>query len=124
MSPSPRAAMREPSYFVLAALLRESGHGYAITQRVTQLSDGRVRLAAGTLYSVLDRLLGEELIAAVGEDVVNGRARRYYALTDTGREALAAEAARMAQAARIVTDHAPETSRTIGWLSPGNGLPA
>ncbi|GIG59732.1 PadR family transcriptional regulator [Longispora fulva] len=119
--------MREPSYFVLAALLRESGHGYVIIQRVTELSNGRVKLAAGTLYSVLDRLLGEQLITAVGEDIVNGRARRYYALTDTGREALAAEAARMAEAARIVTDHAPDptsgTSRSAGWLAPG-GLPA
>ena len=41
--------MREPTYFVLAALLREPLHGYAIMKRAEELSEGRVRLATGTL---------------------------------------------------------------------------
>ena len=48
--------MREPTYFVLASLLRGPLHGYAIIKRAEQLSDGRVRLATGTLYTALDRL--------------------------------------------------------------------
>jgi DNA-binding PadR family transcriptional regulator len=95
-------SMRESTYFVLAALRGERLHGYAIIKRAAELSDGRVRLAAGTLYATLDRLTGEGHVLADGEEVVNGRARRYYRLTDSGEAALVAEAARMAAAARIV----------------------
>ena len=96
--------MREPTYFVLASLLDGALHGYAVIKRVEEVSDGRVRLAAGTLYAALDRLAGEGLVRVVDEETVNGRARRYYGLTSDGAAALRAEAARMAQAARLVTD--------------------
>jgi PadR family transcriptional regulator, regulatory protein PadR len=94
--------MSEPAYFVLAALLAGPLHGYAITKAMPQLTDGRFTLAVGTLYSVLDRLTGEGYVEVTGEEIVNGRARRYFALTDTGRAALQAEAERMTQAARVV----------------------
>lgn len=94
--------MRESTYFVLAALRGERLHGYAIIKRAAELSDGRVRLAAGTLYATLDRLAGEGHVVTDGEEVVNGRARRYYRLTDSGEAALVAEAARMAAAAKVV----------------------
>ena len=96
--------MREPSYFILAALLRGPCHGYAIIKLAEELSGGSVRLATGTLYAALDRLAEAGLLAAVKQEVVNGRARRYYALTPAGQAALRAEAARMAGAARVVTD--------------------
>ena len=64
MRPTSRPALREPSYFVLAALLDGPLHGYAVIKRVAELSDERVTLAAGSLYSVIDRLLGEDLITA------------------------------------------------------------
>jgi len=80
--------MREPSYFILAALLDEPLHGYAIIKRVAELSAGRVRLAAGTLYTALDRLAAEGLLTVVTEEVVNGRARRYYGLTQQGDAAV------------------------------------
>jgi PadR family transcriptional regulator, regulatory protein PadR len=98
--------MREPTYYTLAALLDGPLHGYAIIKRAAELSGGRVRLAAGTLYAALDRLTTAELVATEREEVVNGRARRYYRLTDAGRHALEAEAARMAEAARVVTARA------------------
>src|SRR5437868_1022542 len=79
--------MREPTYFTLAALLEGPLHGYAIAKRAEQLSDGRVRLAAGTLYAALDRLLEQGLVAVEGEEVVSGRARRYYRITGAGGEA-------------------------------------
>jgi len=59
---SMRTPLREPSYFVLAALLDGPLHGYAVIKRVDELSAGRVRLAAGTLYAALDRLAAEELL--------------------------------------------------------------
>jgi DNA-binding PadR family transcriptional regulator len=96
--------MREPTYFVLAALLRGPLHGYAIMKRAEELSDGRVRLATGTLYTALDRLTSEGHVELVSEERVGGRVRRTYGLTDGGSAALRAEAVRMAEAARLVTD--------------------
>jgi PadR family transcriptional regulator, regulatory protein PadR len=103
--------MREPTYFILASLQEQPLHGYAVMARAEDLSQGRVKLSTGTLYAALDRLAGEGLVRVADEQVVNGRARRYYALSDAGREALHAEAARMAQAAKVVTKatHRPRT---------------
>ncbi len=95
--------MTPATYFILAALQREPLHGYAIMQRAAELSQGGVRLATGTLYAALDRLTGADFITTTAEEVVNGRARRYYTLTDDGRAALRAEAERLAAAARVVT---------------------
>jgi PadR family transcriptional regulator, regulatory protein PadR len=96
--------MREPSYFVLASLLDGPLHGYAIIQRAEHLSGGRVRLATGTLYTALDRLTADGFVELVSEEIVNGRARRSYGLTPSGSGTLRAEAARMAEAARLVTN--------------------
>ncbi len=95
--------MRAPTYFVLASLLDGPLHGYAIIQRAAELSGNRVRLATGTLYTALDRLTAEGYVRLVREEIVNGRARRSYGLTDSGAGALRAEAARLAAAARLVT---------------------
>jgi DNA-binding PadR family transcriptional regulator len=95
--------MREPTYYVLAALLERALHGYAIIKRAEELSGGRVRLATGTLYTALDRLTVEGYVRLVSEEVVAGRVRRSYGLTDDGATALRAEAQRMAEAAQIVT---------------------
>jgi DNA-binding PadR family transcriptional regulator len=94
--------MREPTYYILVALLDGPLHGYGVMKRVERLSHGRVRLAAGTLYAALDRLADAELVDGDRQEIVQGRARRYYRLTDHGRQALQAEAARMAQAAQLV----------------------
>jgi PadR family transcriptional regulator PadR len=96
-------AMREPTYFVLASLLDGPLHGYGIIKRAAELSGSRVRLATGTLYTALDRLTAEGYVRLVREEIVNGRARRSYGLTDVGAAALRAEATRMAQAAEVVT---------------------
>ena len=95
--------MRQPTYFILAALLDQPRHGYAIIKQARELSDGRVTIAAGTLYAALDRLSEAGLIRTVREETVDGRARRYYALTGDGEAALRAEAVRLAEAAKVVT---------------------
>jgi DNA-binding PadR family transcriptional regulator len=84
-------SMREPTFLILAALAAGPAHGYGVLQTVIELSEGRVRLRAGTLYAALDRLGSEGLIAAHGEEVVEGRLRRYYAITDLGLDQLAAQ---------------------------------
>ncbi len=94
--------MRRPTYFVLAALLEGRAHGYGIIGRASGLSNGKVRLTAGTLYGALDRLAAEGLVEGAGEEVVNGRRRRYYQLTAAGREAVTAEARLLETAAKAV----------------------
>jgi DNA-binding PadR family transcriptional regulator len=107
--------MREPTFFLLTTLLDGPLHGHGIIRRAEEISLGRVHLAAGTLYAALDRLAREGLVEAMGEETVNGRVRQYYALTDSGVMAVNAEADRMAQAARLVTERptrsAPATTR-------------
>jgi PadR family transcriptional regulator, regulatory protein PadR len=98
----PIVPMREPTYFVLAALQDGPLHGYAIIKKAEGLSHGRVRLATGTLYTALDRLTAEGYVRLVSEEIVSGRARRSYGLTDAGSAALRAEATRMADAASLV----------------------
>jgi PadR family transcriptional regulator len=105
--------MREPTYFVLAALLRGPLHGYAIMKRAGELSGGRVRLATGTLYTALDRLTAEGHVELVSEERVGGRVRRTYGLTESGSAALRAEAVRMAEAARLVIEGAAEEKAGI-----------
>ena len=105
--------IREPTYFTLAALMDGPLHGYAIIKRAEELSHGRVRMAAGTLYAALDRLSGEGLIRVVNEEVVNGRARRYYDLTEAGATVLSVEADRMAEAARLVTERPASRVRVV-----------
>ncbi len=87
--------MREPTYFILLSLLGEPLHGYGIAKRADELSSGRVRLAAGTLYGALDRLVDQGLISVDREEEVTGRRRRYYRIDDAGRAAVLAEVERM-----------------------------
>ncbi len=88
-------AMREPTYFILAALLDGPAHGYGIVQQARELSDGRVRLTAGTLYGALDRLEADGHISFDGEEAGDGPTRRCYRLTKAGRALLDAEMRRM-----------------------------
>jgi DNA-binding PadR family transcriptional regulator len=104
---SDHRAITQPSYFVLAALLDGPLHGYGIIKKAEAQSSGRVRLTAGTLYGALDRLDDQGLVTSAGEELVAGRTRRYYRLTDAGIDTLQQEAARMEQAARLVTGRRP-----------------
>ena len=51
--------------------------------------------------AALERLRAEKLIEPGGEEIVDGRLRRYYRLTPAGRKQLAAEAARLQENARV-----------------------
>src|SRR6202142_3942443 len=94
-------AMQAAPFLILTALAAGSQHGYGIITDVIGISDGRVRLRAGTLYTALDRLRKDGLIEADREEVVDNRLRRYYRLTPTGAERLAEEAARLRSSARV-----------------------
>lgn len=88
-------ALREPTFLILTALAAAPQHGYGILRDVEEISDGRVRLRAGTLYAALDRLSSDGWVDVDREEVVDGRLRRYYRLTDLGAARLSAEVARL-----------------------------
>ena len=83
---------------LLLALQEGKRHGYAVKQRVEELSGGVVKMGPGTLYTTIQRAEDQALIREstdrppAGEDQSQ---RRYYELTDLGREALAAEVDRL-----------------------------
>jgi DNA-binding PadR family transcriptional regulator len=83
--------LRESTFLVLTALAAESRHGYTILGEVQQITDQRVHMHAGTLYGILDRLLGDGLVEIDHEEVVASRLRRYYRLTLLGRTLLQAD---------------------------------
>ena len=104
--------LSEPTYWVLNALTGGRRHGYALLSEVSELSEGRVTLKVATLYAALERMQGQGLVAVDGEEIVDGRARRYFRLTGEGAAALSAEAARLEADAR----HAADRLRQHGWI--------
>jgi len=85
---------------ILLSLASQDRHGYEIMGEVAKISNGKVKIGAGTLYRTLKRLLDEELIAEVDDRPDNqsdDERRRYYRLTNSGRRAASEEVQRMAQ---------------------------
>lgn len=76
---------------VLAILAEGDSYGYAILQRVRELSGGRIEWTDGMLYPVLHRLEKQGCVQARWEAAESGRRRKYYRLTATGRDRLARE---------------------------------
>jgi DNA-binding PadR family transcriptional regulator len=83
------AASSEP--LVLSILAQGESYGYALIQRVRQISKETLNWTDGMLYPVLHRLERNGLIAAHWGTGESGRRRRYYRITDGGLKALAAE---------------------------------
>jgi DNA-binding PadR family transcriptional regulator len=88
-------SLREPTFLILTALAVGPQHGYGIMTDVSQISGGRVRLRAGTLYAALNRLAAGRLVEVDREEIVAARLRRYYRLTPRGAQRLEAEVDRM-----------------------------
>jgi transcriptional regulator len=68
-------------------------HGYAIAQRLQQVSNDVVRVPQGSLYPALHRLEKRRLLVANWQDTETGREAKFYKLTAAGRAALGTEAA-------------------------------
>ena len=102
--------LREPTYYILASLIDQPRHGWGIIQEVTEMSQKRVRLTAGTLYGALDRLETEGLVEKDHEEVVNGRCRRYYRLTARGEGALREEVERLSASVQVVKQRLATTT--------------
>lgn len=85
-------ALTEAVYYILLSLI-EPMHGYGIMQNVEHLSNGRVKLAAGTLYGAINTLLDRGWIVALAEET--GSRKKEYQITDQGREVLHFEIERL-----------------------------
>ncbi len=83
--------LTETVYYVLLALI-EPAHGYAIMQKVEELSGGQVRLAAGTMYGAIENLLKKKLITSLHSDDPR---RKIYVISDLGKKVLYADYKRM-----------------------------
>lgn len=92
--------LRESSFWILTALAAGRNHGYALINETRESSHGRVDLKVPTLYAALDRLREQGLVALDGDEVLHGRLRRYFRLTDAGASRLSDEIARMEASAR------------------------
>lgn len=85
---------------VLVALADGEKHGYGVIKEVSRRTDGKVRLRAATLYTVIRRFVDDGLIqesSARPDPALDDERRRYYRLTDRGRAVAVAEARRMAE---------------------------
>lgn len=95
--------MKKPWFHILVAVAEGVTHGAEIQRRVSERTDGEVKLYPVTLYRSLDELAGAGLIEETPspEPEQHNERRRYYVITTAGREALAAEAEALEAAARM-----------------------
>lgn len=76
--------LSETTCYTMLCLAGEALHGYALMQKVSEISQGTVSLGAGTLYTILSTLEKEALIEMVSE----ADRRKVYALTSKGKQVL------------------------------------
>ena len=92
-------------FHILLSLVVQEQHGYGIMQEVLERTDGGVKLWPATLYGTLKRLIDEGLIAESEERPaaeLDDARRRYYKLTDLGRQVLDLESERLEELVRVV----------------------
>ena len=86
------AALTEAVFYILLSLM-EPLHGYGIMQNVEALSNGRVRLAAGTLYGAISTLLEKGWITALSGE--KDSRKKEYQITPLGKNVLLGEMNRL-----------------------------
>ena len=94
--------LSESTFYILLSL-GEPRHGYGVMQRVAELSEGTVAVGPGTLYGAFCTLEKQGFIRNVREE----DRRKYYELTEAGRELLAAQLRRVEIMARRGRDRLP-----------------
>jgi len=83
--------LTETTYYILLSLI-EPAHGYLILQKVDELSNGSVKMAAGTLYGAIENLLKLKFIQSVPS---SDSRRKVYQVTESGMEILKLDMTRM-----------------------------
>jgi DNA-binding PadR family transcriptional regulator len=91
--------LQPATFHILLSLATDDRHGYAIIQDVAARTGGEVKLSAGTLYRSIQRMLDQDLIVELRRRPAadqDDERRRYYRITERGREVAQAEARRLA----------------------------
>jgi transcriptional regulator len=88
---------------ILKILALEPMHGWAMSQRLSQVSSDVLRVSEGALYSALHKLEHEGWIAAEWKPSENNRRAKYYSLTRTGRKQLDVETANWTRLSVAIT---------------------
>ena len=101
-------------FHILLVLTEGDLHGYGIVKEIEGRSDGRIRLEPGNLYRYIRRLVDEELVEPADRRPTDddSERRRYYAVTELGREVLAAEVTRMRSLVLVAEARLALTSRS------------
>jgi DNA-binding PadR family transcriptional regulator len=100
IGPTTNQSLTPAEFQVLVALADGEKHGYAIGKEVVRRTGGAVRLRAATLYTVIKRLLADQLIEespARPDPALDDERRRYYRITKRGHKVAVAEARRLEQ---------------------------
>jgi DNA-binding PadR family transcriptional regulator len=102
--------LTETTFFILFSLSASPRHGYSIIKEVRQLSDGRITMAAGTLYGAIKRLLELGWISQIEKNGKedDDRDRKYYKLTRNGTARLRQEVRRIQELSVLVKDYQPK----------------
>jgi len=110
---------------VLAILAEQDSYGYAILQRVRDLSGGHLQWTDGMLYPVLHRLLRLGLVEARWESAESGRRRKYYRITPQGRSHLEEQRRQWHTVDATLRGiwHVLSVSVSAGPFTPGAALP-
>ncbi len=103
--------LSETTCYTMLCLAEEPLHGYALMQKVSEISQGTVSLGAGTLYTILSTLEKEALIEMVSE----ADRRKTYALTRKGRQVLLGQIQRL----QIMAERGQIVTKRIGNQSSG-----
>ena len=86
-----KGALTEAVYYILISLYTPL-HGYGVIQNVEKLSNGRVRLGAGTLYGALNTILSRGWIMECGD---SGERKKEHIITEAGKRAVLDETDRL-----------------------------
>lgn len=99
MNLSKKLPLTETTYYILLSLLTP-GHGYLVMQNVETISNGSVRIAAGTMYGALENLSKQKLIEVVPND---SSRRKVYQITDAGKKLIELENERLKHLTSLYT---------------------
>lgn len=99
MQRNPNLPLTETTFYILLVLNNPS-HGYGIIQEIDRLSEGDVKVAAGTMYGAIEHLLKLNWIEEIPS---TDRRRRVYQITNDGKAILSLESQRLKKLSALAT---------------------